>query len=95
MAFYLMNVTWVATATVGSTWSVVRMFGSVALGEGVLAPPATSHPTALAVGLMSNAAIAVAFTMLVAAVLHRWGIVVGVSGVMPPKPDHERPVCCC
>ncbi len=79
-AFYLLNITWVATATVGSSWSVVRMFGSIALGQGVLAPPATSHAAALAVGLVCNAAISVGFTMLVALVLHRWGIFVGLIG---------------
>jgi hypothetical protein len=64
----------------GNAWVMVRLIASVIMGEGVLAPPATFDGAALAAALGVHFSLSVAFSLLLAAVIHRWGLIVGVLG---------------
>jgi hypothetical protein len=65
---------------VGSPWIFVRMLGAVVLGPRVLAPPATFDPLVFACALLIHLPLSIAFACLIAFVLHRWGLLVGIAG---------------
>jgi hypothetical protein len=65
---------------VGSPWVFVRMLGAVVLGPRVLAPPATFDALVFACALLVHIPLSIAFACLIAFVLHRWGLWVGVAG---------------
>jgi hypothetical protein len=65
---------------VGSPWIFVRMLAAVALGPKVLAPPATFTPGIFAVALLIHLPLSIAFACVIAFVLHRWGLLVGIVG---------------
>ncbi|GJM44730.1 MAG: hypothetical protein DHS20C21_15720 [Gemmatimonadota bacterium] len=64
----------------GNAWVIVRLFASVVLGPGILAPPATFHLGALVAALAVHFALSLLFALLVAYLLHRGGLIVGVVG---------------
>ena len=64
----------------GNAWVFLRYLASTTLGEGVLAPPATFDGGVLAAALLSHYAISIGFAFLIAIVLHRFGIIVGLLG---------------
>lgn len=63
-----------------NVWVMIRLLASIVLGEAILAPPATSHPTALVVALLVHYTLSLAFALLIAVILHRWGLLVGIVG---------------
>lgn len=65
---------------VGSPWIFVRMLGAVVLGPRVLAPPATFAPEVFLAALAVHLPLSIAFACLIAFVLHRWGLWVGILG---------------
>jgi len=75
--FGSMTLTWWA---VGSPWVVTRLLASLILGSGVLPPPATFTPGTVLVALIVHFALSIGYAMLIAFVLHRWGILVGIVG---------------
>lgn len=64
----------------GNLWVMVRLFASVVLGEGILAPPATFDLTALVVAILTNSILSLAFALLVAYIIHRGGLLTGILG---------------
>ena len=78
--FLLMNLFVTPLLMGGNAWVQVRLLASVVLGARILAPPATFDAGALAAALAVNFALAILFALLVAWVLHRWGLVVGIVG---------------
>lgn len=64
----------------GNGWVVLRFTASIVLGDFVLPPPATFDPVIVAVGLITHFTLAIVFTLLVAFLLHRWGLIVGILG---------------
>jgi hypothetical protein len=64
----------------GSPWVAVRLIASVLMGTSVLPPPATFTPTSLAGCLAVHLPLSVGFACLLAFMLHRWGLIVGVVG---------------
>ncbi|MCG3119404.1 MAG: hypothetical protein ALAOOOJD_01796 [bacterium] len=65
---------------VGSPWITVRLVASIMLGAGVLPPPASFDPTIFAVALLVHFPLSIAFACLIAVILHRWGMLVGIIG---------------
>lgn len=65
---------------VGSPWIFVRMLAAVVLGPKVLAPPATFAPGIFAAALLVHLPLSIAFACVIAFVLHRWGLLVGIVG---------------
>ena len=79
-AFFLiasMALTWWA---IGSPWVITRLVASLILGPGALPPPATFTVGTALVALVVHFALSVGYAMLIAFVLHRWGMVVGIIG---------------
>lgn len=64
----------------GSGWVPVRLLASVVLGDQILQPPFENNGRALAVCLLVHWPLSVAFACLIAYVLHRWGMLVGIVG---------------
>lgn len=75
VVFLIVAMAW-TQATVGSAWIVPRFVASLVLGPGILPPPATFDATALIVGLLVHLILSVLFGVLIAAVVHRWGMLV-------------------
>lgn len=64
----------------GNVWVFVRLFASVLLGEGVLAPPATFDLTAVVAALLTHYTLSILFSLLIAYVIHRGGLIGGIIG---------------
>ena len=56
---------------------ILRYFGSLVLGTDVLLK---DDVLTLVVGIIVHYALAIAFSLLIAVVIHRWGLLVGVIG---------------
>ena len=67
-------------SVVGSPWVFPRLMAAIVLGRGVLPPPATFAPGVLLVALLIHLPLSIAYACLIAFVLHRWGLVVGIVG---------------
>ena len=78
--FLLLNVFLIPYFIGGSPWMMVRLFGSVVLGEEVLAPPATYHLSALVVAVLMHLVLSIVFSMLLAYIIHRGGLITGILG---------------
>ncbi len=59
-------------------WVAVRLAGSVLLGKGVLAPPATAHMGALLAAIATHYVLALVMTAIIAFVVHRGGLLGGI-----------------
>lgn len=64
----------------GSPWIIVRLLASIVMGPGVLPPPATFSFSTFFVSLAVHLPLSVGFSCLIATVLHRWGLIVGILG---------------
>ncbi len=65
---------------VGSAWVSVRLVASVILGASALPPPASFNLGIFLVALAVHLPLSVAFASVIAAILHRWGLFVGIVG---------------
>lgn len=70
----------ITTNALGTPVSLVRLFASVVLGAAILDPNSTITPLALIAALGVHLLFSISFGLLVAYVIHRWGIVIGVIG---------------
>ena len=59
-------------------WVAVRLAGSILLGKGVLAPPATAHVGALLAAIATHYVLAGVMTAIIAFVVHRGGLLGGI-----------------
>ncbi len=65
----------------GSTpWVVLRWQAAILLGEGVLPPPAGFASLPILVGLLLHFALSVLYGLLIAFIIHRGGLLVGIVG---------------
>jgi len=64
----------------GNAGAMVRYIASIAMGPEVLAPPATITMGLLIISLIVHFAVAIVEGLIIAFVLHRWGLVVGLLG---------------
>ncbi len=78
--FYILNIFLVPFLLGGNMWVIVRFFASIFLGEAILAPPATYDLSALLISICTNLVLSLIFTLLIAFVLHRFGLLVGIIG---------------
>ncbi len=61
-----------------SPWAILRYFASPVLGEGVLPPPIHFRLDAVIVGIIFHMLLSIVFAMVIAFLIHRWGIWVGI-----------------
>lgn len=78
--FLIFNLFVTPSVTGGNAWVVIRLLASIFLGESILAPPATFNLTALTVALTTHFVLSISFTLTLAFLIHRWGLVVGIIG---------------
>jgi hypothetical protein len=79
-AFLLLSVLIAPRLLGGNGWIAFRYAASILLGERILPPPATFDPAAVIAGLLVYFSVALVFALLIAIILHRWGLVVGILG---------------
>jgi hypothetical protein len=80
LVFLLFNVFIGPLVIGGNGWVIVRLFASLLMGSGVLVPPATFDGAALLAGLAVNFGLSVIFSLLVALIIHRGGLISGILG---------------
>ncbi|MCB0752698.1 MAG: hypothetical protein KDC52_14600, partial [Ignavibacteriae bacterium] len=80
LVFYLLNIFVVPVLLGGNMWVIIRLFASIFLGESVLAPPATYDLGSLMISLITNLVLSLSFTFLIAFILHKYGMLVGIFG---------------
>lgn len=77
LAFMLTNVVAIPPLDGISSWVIVRYIASLALGEGVLLP-ATANMGILMVAILVNFVLSIIYALILAIIIHRWGMIVGV-----------------
>lgn len=71
------------TVNDGSPWTLFRLTAATILGRDILPVPGqpdSFNLAAVVVGLTVHLALSVAYAILLAFIIHRWGIVVGIVG---------------
>lgn len=63
-----------------NAWVIVRYIASIFMGQSILPPPASFHLTAMIVALITHVVISIGATILLAFIIHRWGLIVGIIG---------------
>ena len=63
-----------------NAWVIVRYISSIFLGEGILPPPASFNLGALIIALIVHVIISLGSAILLAFIIHRWGLLVGIVG---------------
>ncbi len=79
IVFLLVNMI-LTDAYLGSPWVIVRLAASILMGTKVLPPPATFDAAIFSVALLVHLPLSIIFASLIAMVLHRWGMIVGILG---------------
>jgi hypothetical protein len=64
----------------GNGWVCIRLMASVVMGSEILSPPATFDAAALVVGLLVHFGLSVVATLVLAAIVHRFGLIIGLAG---------------
>lgn len=78
--FLVVNSLYLALGAHVGTWVALRYMASIVLGPRVLPPPATFDAGIMLVGLVVNFALAILYALILAAIIHRWGLLVGLIG---------------
>lgn len=78
--FLLVNIVSLALTAHLGDWSVLRYMASILLGDRVLPPPTDFDASIVLVGLLVNFALAIFYAFVLAFIIHRWGLAVGVIG---------------
>src|SRR5210317_1981620 len=76
-AFLVANLLLTPMILGGNAWVSIRLLASITMGKEILAPPATFDALALVMGLTTHFALSIVFAMVVAFVVHRWGVIFG------------------
>jgi hypothetical protein len=79
-AFLVANLLLTPMILGGNAWVSIRLLASITMGKEILAPPATFDALALVMGLTTHFALSIVFAMVVAFVVHRWGVIFGIVG---------------
>ncbi|MCX6046389.1 MAG: hypothetical protein NT075_14885 [Chloroflexi bacterium] len=80
LVFLVLQMGILAGVAGASPWIVLRMVAAMVMGQGVLPPPASFDPVITIVALLINFVLSILFALLIAFVLHRWGLLVGIVG---------------
>jgi hypothetical protein len=59
-------------------WTTLRFIASLVLGKSVLAPPASFDAGILMAALLTHYFLSVGFTLILAVIIHRWGLLTGI-----------------
>jgi hypothetical protein len=78
LIFLSLNLFFVPLIIGSNGWVIVRYTASVLLGQSILPPPATFDALALIVGLLVHFAISIGAALLIALVIHRGGLLMGI-----------------
>ena len=78
--FLLLNVIITPLVIGGNGWVMVRLLASISLGETILPPPASFDLKALLAALVTHYALSIGFSMLLAYIIHRGGMLTGILG---------------
>lgn len=78
--FFLLCFFLVPALAGGNGWMMVRLIASIPMGETVLAPPATFETTIFLAAIATHYGLSILFSLLVAYVLHRGGLMTGIIG---------------
>jgi hypothetical protein len=63
-----------------SPWVTFRWNAAIVLGQDVLPPPAGFSFGIVLVGLIVHFALSIIFSLILAFIIHRWGLIVGILG---------------
>ena len=70
-----------ATWLFGSNiWIVFRWNAAIIMGQDVLSPPHDFNFIIVLVGLIVHFTLSISFSLLIAFIIHRWGLLVGIIG---------------
>lgn len=61
-----------------SPWITIRYIAAIVMGTDALPPPPTFDPLIFIVAILVNFVLAVIFSMILAAIIHEWELVVGI-----------------
>jgi hypothetical protein len=64
----------------GTPWIFIRMVAALLLGQEVLPPPASFDPAIFIVALVIHLLLSIVFTTILALMIHKWGLLVGIIG---------------
>jgi hypothetical protein len=64
----------------GGVWIVPRYVAAIVMGEGVLPPPASFDLVVVLVALLVHFTLSILYALILAFVIHRWGLLVGILG---------------
>jgi hypothetical protein len=78
--FFLLNIFIVPLLIGGNMWVIVRLFASIFIGEAILAPPSTFDLFALLISFSTTLIFSIVFSVIIAFVFHKWGLLVGIIG---------------
>lgn len=78
--FLFLNIFLVPILLGGNMWVIIRLFSSILFGHIILAPPATYNLTALVACIIINFVLSELYTILIAFVLHKYGLATGIIG---------------
>lgn len=76
--FFLLHLLLFPLVEGGSPWIPMRYLASIVLGEGILPPPATFDITALLIGALVTLVLAILYTVVLAIIVYRWGLLLGI-----------------
>ena len=79
LALMLRVLLWVLV-TGGSFWAPFYQLAAILLGPESLAPVDAPHMGVVAVGVLMHMALSLVYALLLAFIIHRWGLVVGIVG---------------
>lgn len=78
--FLILQMAILAGLVGGSPWGLLRMIAAMVMGQGVLPPPTTFDAVTVVIALLVHFVLSILFALLIAFVLHRWGMLVGIVG---------------
>ncbi len=79
LTMLLWMVLW-ATVTGGSVWTPFHHVAAILMGEGVLTPSQTLDLRVILAGTVVHLALAVLYALLLAFIIYRWELIVGILG---------------
>lgn len=63
-----------------NAWIIIRYIASIFMGQSILPPPASFHLIALIIAIITHTIISIGSAILLAFIIHRWGLLVGIVG---------------
>ncbi len=79
LTMLLQMILWV-TVTGGSLWTPIYHASALLLGPDSFAPAGAPDGGIVAVGLLVHMLLSLVYTLLLAFIIHRWGLIVGIVG---------------